>query len=89
MGSFFGCPYRFNSMKIGLGTALDTIIGRTAWSVPNLKATEIKNIEDAFHWFFADKIMTKIVDYTNNRIHQTIAHLQRVESYTKPIHKYK
>lgn len=39
--------------------------------------------------FFADKIMTKIEDYTNNRIHQTIAHLQRVESYTKPIHKYK
>lgn len=32
--------------------------------------------------------MSKIGDHTNNRINETITHLQRVESYNKSIYKY-
>ena len=66
----------------------DTIIGRTSCLVPNTKATGTEDTEDTFHIFFDENIKSKIVGGTNNRINETIAHLQRVESYNKSINKY-
>ena len=50
--------------------------------------TKIENIENTFQEFFDDDIKNKIVDYTNNRINETMCRLQTVEIYNKSIDKY-
>ena len=50
--------------------------------------TKIENIENTFQEFFDDDIKNKIVDYTNNRINETMSRLQTVEIYNKSIDKY-
>ena len=61
----------------------DTISGRISCLAPNSRANNIENIEDTFHLYFDNDIMDKIVDCTNIRINETIASLQRSESFSE------
>ena len=59
----------------------DTISGRISCLAPNSRANNIENIEDALHLCFANDIMDKIVDWTDTRVNETIACLQRSENF--------
>ena len=42
-----------------------------------------QNIKDTFHLYFDNDIMDKIVDWTNTRINETIARLQRSDNFNE------
>ena len=59
----------------------DTISGRISCLAPNSRASNIENIEDALHLYFANDIIDKIVDWTDTRVNETIACLQRSDNF--------
>lgn len=65
----------------------DTITRITRWLAPNTKATEIEKKEHTFYLFLDDNLMNKNLYHTKNRINETVARLQRVESCNKSIEK--
>ena len=61
----------------------DTISGRISCLASNSRTNNIENIEDTFHLYFHNDIMSKIVDCTNTRINETIAALLRSDSFNE------
>ena len=61
----------------------DTISGKISCHAPNSRANNIENFEDTFDLYFDNDIMDNIVDCTNTRINETIAHLQQNDNFNE------
>ena len=61
----------------------DTISVRISCLVQNSRANNIEDIEDTFHLHFDNDIMDRIVDCANTRINETLARLQRSDSFNE------
>ena len=68
---------------VGRQHVCDTITGPTSCLLPNTKALEILSSDDAFHLFFDDNIMDRILNKTNKKIQGTIRNLQTKETFRK------
>ena len=55
----------------------DTVYQPRSCLLPNTKAIDAENFDDLFHLFFDDEIMNIIVYHTNNKIKDTVLHLNK------------